>query len=418
MKRWLILALLLCPLAQADNLGSWAIDDGLTFGVQTHSPSTGDLADADSVPTYRVYEDETGTAILNGSMAKLDDTNTTGFYSEQLTLSAANGFERGKSYTIYIAGTVESVTGGKSHNFQIGAATDVVYISGDSTAANNLELAADGTGYNLGSGSIVAASVTGNVGGNVTGSVGSVTAGVTLVNDAITAAKIAADAIGASELAATATAEMGGGVWGYSTAGAFGLDTFGQAFNAMVSTVGDAFTAADAANTKATAIQTQTDKLADLTEDDGGTARFTTNALEQGPSGGDVSDQILALLLSDPEVPEGLTWLVTRRNSKLSGGHTIVLNEGDDLEVCADFGLVLGTNEAITSVTAITLEGGTGLTLSAFDAAEVEIVGGRWVKFRVSDGTGAEDAYEITLSVETNNTPNALNPKLKLKVAD
>jgi hypothetical protein len=57
---------------------------------------------------------------------------------------------------------------------------DVVQISGDSAAADNLEAAADGTGYNLGGGSVVAASVTGavgsvtgNVGGNVSGSVGS-----------------------------------------------------------------------------------------------------------------------------------------------------------------------------------------------------------------------------------------------------
>jgi hypothetical protein len=56
---------------------------------------------------------------------------------------------------------------------------NVVQISGDSTAADNLEAAADGTGYNLGGGSVVAASVTGAVGsvtGNVTGSVGSLAA--------------------------------------------------------------------------------------------------------------------------------------------------------------------------------------------------------------------------------------------------
>jgi hypothetical protein len=86
---------------------------------------------------------------------------------------------------------------------------DVVQISGDTTAADNLESAADGTGYNLGGGSVVAASVTGavasvtgNVGGNVTGSIGSVAAG------GITASSIAADAIGASELAADAAAEI------------------------------------------------------------------------------------------------------------------------------------------------------------------------------------------------------------------
>lgn len=100
---------------------------------------------------------------------------------------------------------------------------DMVAISGDSAAADNLEAAADGTGYNLGSGSVVAASVsgavgsvtgavgsvtgavgsvTGNVGGNVVGSVGSVGAG------GITAASIAADAIEADALAADAGAKL------------------------------------------------------------------------------------------------------------------------------------------------------------------------------------------------------------------
>ncbi len=78
------------------------IGANLTFSVCTHDPDTGVLTDADTVPSYRVYEDETGTAIANGSMAKLDDANTTGFYSEQLACTAANGYEDDKSYTIYI----------------------------------------------------------------------------------------------------------------------------------------------------------------------------------------------------------------------------------------------------------------------------------------------------------------------------
>jgi hypothetical protein len=94
------------------------IGDNLVFGVCTHDPDTGVLTDADSVPTYRVYEDETGTAILNGSMAKLDDANTTGFYTETLTCTAANGFEDGKTYTVYIEATVDSDTGGISYGFK------------------------------------------------------------------------------------------------------------------------------------------------------------------------------------------------------------------------------------------------------------------------------------------------------------
>lgn len=62
---------------------------------------------------------------------------------------------------------------------------DVLAISGDATAADNLETAADGGSFNLGGGGVVAASVTGAV-GSVTGAVGSVTGAVgsvTVVSD-------------------------------------------------------------------------------------------------------------------------------------------------------------------------------------------------------------------------------------------
>ncbi len=99
--------------------GPWYIDDTLTFTVNTHDVATGAGTDADAVPSYRIYEDETGTAILNGNTAKLDDANTVGFYSEQITLSAANGFEVGKSYSIYVAATVDSIAATQSYNFKV-----------------------------------------------------------------------------------------------------------------------------------------------------------------------------------------------------------------------------------------------------------------------------------------------------------
>lgn len=114
--------------------GPWNIDDLLTFGVTTHRFDTGTLTDADAVPAYRVYEDETGTAILTGNMAKLDDANTTGLYSEQITLSAANGFEVGKTYTVYVTATVNSVVGGDNGAFKVVApyalASALVTVSG------------------------------------------------------------------------------------------------------------------------------------------------------------------------------------------------------------------------------------------------------------------------------------------------
>lgn len=84
-----------------------------------------------------------------------------------------------------------------------------------------------------------AAAVTGAVGsvtGNVGGSVASVTAGVTLADGAITAAKIATDAIDADALAADAVTEIQSGlpaaVWTYVVEGAL---TAVQAYRIMLS---------------------------------------------------------------------------------------------------------------------------------------------------------------------------------------
>jgi len=99
------------------------LGDNLVFSVCTHDPNTAVLTDADSVPTYRIYEDETGTAILTGGMAKLDDDNTTGFYTELIACTPGNGFESGKTYTIYIQGTVDSDTGGICFGFKVVASS-------------------------------------------------------------------------------------------------------------------------------------------------------------------------------------------------------------------------------------------------------------------------------------------------------
>lgn len=102
-------------------LGAWQIDDALTFYLSAANYSTGAATDADSAPAYRIYEDETGTPILTGTMALLDGSNTTGFYSEQITLSVANGLEIGKQYSIYIAYTVATVAHATHHTFQVEA---------------------------------------------------------------------------------------------------------------------------------------------------------------------------------------------------------------------------------------------------------------------------------------------------------
>jgi hypothetical protein len=99
-------------------LGDRNIDGTLTFYAQTFNTS-GDTADATSPPAYRVYEDETDTPILTGTMALRDSSNTDGFYSEQITLSAANGFEEGKSYNIRMTASSGGIAGAAFHAFNV-----------------------------------------------------------------------------------------------------------------------------------------------------------------------------------------------------------------------------------------------------------------------------------------------------------
>jgi len=110
-------------------LGSWALDDFLTWCVNTHNPATGAAADAAAPPSYRIYEDETAVPILTGAMALLDDANTTGFYSERIQLTATSGFEKSRCYTIYMQATVAGTVVTFSHTFQIEAAVNLSILS-------------------------------------------------------------------------------------------------------------------------------------------------------------------------------------------------------------------------------------------------------------------------------------------------
>jgi hypothetical protein len=115
---------------------SVVLGDNLVFSICTHDPDTGVLTDADAVPDYRVYEDETGTAILTGSMAKLDDANTTGFYTELLACTTGNGFELGKTYT----------TGGIAYGFNVSHNTYTVAGEIDANMQSINDAALTGTG--------------------------------------------------------------------------------------------------------------------------------------------------------------------------------------------------------------------------------------------------------------------------------
>jgi hypothetical protein len=84
------------------------IDEVVHFDAIT-SDSTGEVSDADSTPTWAVFEEDNDTAILGGNFTKR--TSLTGNYRGSFTVSAANGFEAGKYYSVIGSATVDSKPG-------------------------------------------------------------------------------------------------------------------------------------------------------------------------------------------------------------------------------------------------------------------------------------------------------------------
>lgn len=72
------------------------------------SDGTGAVSDADSTPTFAVYEEDTDTDIgVGGNFTKR--TALTGNYRGSFTASAGNGFEAGKYYSVIGSATVGGV---------------------------------------------------------------------------------------------------------------------------------------------------------------------------------------------------------------------------------------------------------------------------------------------------------------------
>lgn len=86
------------------------LDEVIYFDCITSDPETGDVSDADSTPTFEVFEEATDTDIgVGGNLTKR--TSKTGNYRGTFTLSAANGFEVGKWYNVIASATVNSIAG-------------------------------------------------------------------------------------------------------------------------------------------------------------------------------------------------------------------------------------------------------------------------------------------------------------------
>lgn len=223
-------------------LGEIPLDEVVYFDVTTHNVTTGAISDADSTPTFDVFEEATDTPIVSATNFT-KRTSLTGNYRGTFTCSAANGFELGKWYNVIASATVNSVAAkAVALTFRIIPAessagvqnVDVTHIGGSAVSTSSAQIGVNVVSYasgqtplqptvsgrtldvsaggeagvdwaNVGSatttvnlsgttistsqavasvsgavGSVTGAvgSVTGNVGGNVTGSVASVVGAV------------------------------------------------------------------------------------------------------------------------------------------------------------------------------------------------------------------------------------------------
>jgi len=92
-------------------IGTYQLDDVLYMDFATSDPADGSISDADSTPTVQIFEDGGTTPIRTPTPAKRD-TGRTGQYHFSETLSAANGYEIGKTYVVYALATVGAIAGG------------------------------------------------------------------------------------------------------------------------------------------------------------------------------------------------------------------------------------------------------------------------------------------------------------------
>jgi len=123
------------------NLGYRRVGDLLTFYAAT-SLATGARNDADSAPTYIIYEEENATEIVTStSMALLDASTTDGLYSEQVTLAEATGYEFQKDYLVYITATVSSIVSHAMYSFRIGPEGALASANAQAGAAGSITLA-------------------------------------------------------------------------------------------------------------------------------------------------------------------------------------------------------------------------------------------------------------------------------------
>jgi len=84
------------------------LGDIITRDFTTHDPLSGQVSDADVLPTCDVFEDMTDVPMLSPVVTKR--AGLVGDYRVTFSCTSANGFEIDKSYNVIVTATVNGVT--------------------------------------------------------------------------------------------------------------------------------------------------------------------------------------------------------------------------------------------------------------------------------------------------------------------
>lgn len=283
-------------------LGDYAEDATLDFIWDTHDADGASITRATD-GTVSVYKANGTTQSTAGVTDTEDFDSLTGIHHLRIDLSADAFYATGNDYNVVLsAATVD----GQSVNavlcsFSIenrSNEVNVTQISGDSTAADNLELDYDGTGYAKANSTIGTCTANTDMRGTDSAALASVCTEARMA--ALDAANLPSDVnailLDTNELQ---TDDVPGLIAALN-------DVSSADVNAACDTAIETYRL-DELMTAALGSQPAAGSLfGDLTEDDSGTQRFTVNALENGPTGEGASAETIADAVWD-EVASGHT---------------------------------------------------------------------------------------------------------------
>lgn len=121
----------------------YKLDDVIAFNIQL-TDGYGSPAAATGTPAYAFYKNNEAMDGISGSLTQIE--SLTGFYGASMALSAANGFEVDKTYTVRMTAVVDGITVVKVVDFTITAIETKI----DAIAGNISAQVGDGVIYEYG----------------------------------------------------------------------------------------------------------------------------------------------------------------------------------------------------------------------------------------------------------------------------